>query len=280
MKGNRHDIATGKCRGVRRTPTCKCNHQHHLFDREDVIAEFSNDTFSTVFRQTIHGPGIDEPLAIIGDRPGEYTYYLHDGLGSMTALVDADGNLDGCYDYGAFGDERRNTVAFENRYRYTSREYVEPNLYYYRARYMRPDLGRFVSMDPLKTIDGTNVFFYVKNSPLFKRDPMGMATTIIMDCDLFCHCYLVIGGTTFSNPGEGGVVDHNRQGGQYSFPAEPNSTDPCSTDCRDDCIRAVWNEAQKYYHWFFSNCCDHVRLALSACNCKVPDQIKHANGGV
>jgi RHS repeat-associated protein len=104
----------------------------------------------------------------------QYTYYLHDGLGSVTALVDAAGNLDGSYDYGAFGDERRNTVALENRYRYTSREYVEPNLYYYRARYMRPDLGRFVSMDPLKMIDGTNMFGYVRNNPVEWRDPYGV----------------------------------------------------------------------------------------------------------
>jgi RHS repeat-associated protein len=113
----------------------------------------------------------------------QYTYYLHDGLGSVTALVDAAGNLDGCYDYGAFGDERKNTVMIENRYRYSSREHVEPNLYYYRARYMRPDLGRFVSMDPLKMIDGTNLFGYVQNNPIHFHDNSGK------QLDKGCECY-------------------------------------------------------------------------------------------
>ncbi len=143
-----------------------------LYDREDVIAEFSNDTFATVFRRYIHGPGIDEPLAIMGDDVGEYAHYLHDGLGSVTGVVDENGKL-GAIDYSAFGETRSNTVKIENRYRYTSREFVETNLYYYRARHMRPDLGRFISMDPLKTVDGTNMFGYVGNNPQEWVDPYG-----------------------------------------------------------------------------------------------------------
>jgi RHS repeat-associated protein len=126
---------------------------------------------------------ITPPASTPASARNQNTYYLHDGLGSVTALVDADGDLVGYYDYGAFGDERRNTVAIENRYRYTSREFVEPNLYYYRARYMRPDLGRFVSMDPLKTIDGANMFGYVQNNPVMWVDPFG-----------FYHCF-----TTFTS---------------------------------------------------------------------------------
>ncbi len=138
-----------------------------------MIAEFSNDTFATVFRRYIHGPGIDEPLAILGDDVGEYTQYLHDGLGSVTGVVDENGKL-GAIDYSAFGETRSNTVKIENRYRYTSREFVETNLYYYRARHMRPDLGRFISMDPLKMIDGTNMFGYVGNDPVNLADPSGL----------------------------------------------------------------------------------------------------------
>ena len=102
-----------------------------------------------------------------------YPYYLLDGLGSVTGIVDRDGKLQGIYDYSVFGDERRNTVRIENRYRYTSREFVEDGLYYYRARHMRSDLGRFMSMDPLGTINGPNQLFYVKNQPTKFRDPYG-----------------------------------------------------------------------------------------------------------
>ncbi len=44
-------------------------------------------------------------------------------------------------------------------------------LYYYRARYYRPDLGRFTSKDPLGMIDGTNMFIYVQNDPVIFSDP-------------------------------------------------------------------------------------------------------------
>ncbi|MCD4653816.1 RHS repeat-associated core domain-containing protein [bacterium] len=114
-----------------------------------------------------------------------YPYYLHDGLGSVTGIVDRDEKLQGIYDYSVFGDERRNTVNIENRYRYTSREFVEEGLYYYRARYMRPDLGRFMSLDPLGMVDGTNMYGYVGNNPVSFTDPSG---TGIINCIKIAIC--------------------------------------------------------------------------------------------
>ncbi len=75
------------------------------------------------------------------------------------------------------------TGSLENRYRYTNREYVESGsngteLYYYRARYYRPDLGRFISKDPLGMIDGTNMFIYVQNDPVKSGDPLGLTIWI------------------------------------------------------------------------------------------------------
>ncbi len=59
-----------------------------LYDREDVVVEYSDDQFSSLFRQYIHGPGIDEPLAILGDDPGEYMYYLEeDHIAMLPGLI-------------------------------------------------------------------------------------------------------------------------------------------------------------------------------------------------
>ena len=141
------------------------------------VESHSNDTFDTLFRQYIHGPGIDEPLAFLeGER--DYMYYLHDGLGSVTGIVSPEGKLLGIYDYAAFGEERTNTVKkIENRYRYTSREFVEGELYYYRARHMRPDLGRFMSVDPLGMVNGTNLLWYTISNPVMYKDSSGQAVT-------------------------------------------------------------------------------------------------------
>ncbi len=96
----------------------------------------------------------------------------------MTGLMNSAGSLVNTYNYKAYGESLSTTGNLENRYRYTGREYVEAGsngteLYYYRARYYRPDLGRFISKDPLGMIDGANMFIYVKNNPVSLADPTG-----------------------------------------------------------------------------------------------------------
>ncbi len=146
-----------------------------LYDREDVAVDF-NGEYGTVKTVYVNGPGIDEVLSV---RVGGVLYpVLYDGLGSVTGLMNSAGSLVNTYNYKAFGESLSATGSLENRYRYTNREYVESGsngteLYYYRARYYRPDLGRFISKDPLDMIDGTNMFIYVKNNPTMGIDPDG-----------------------------------------------------------------------------------------------------------
>ncbi|MDC1143199.1 RHS repeat-associated core domain-containing protein [Planctomycetota bacterium] len=59
-------------------------------------------------------------------------------------------------------------------YLYQGRRWdVETGLYQYRARYMNPRTGRFISHDPLGYIDGMNLYEFVGSSPLSLLDPMG-----------------------------------------------------------------------------------------------------------
>ena len=62
-----------------------------------------------------------------------------------------------------------------NKLRYTGREFDrETGLYYYRARYYDPELGRFYTEDPLGFRAGINFYAYVSNNPLIYRDPTGL----------------------------------------------------------------------------------------------------------
>ena len=58
---------------------------------------------------------------------------------------------------------------------YTGRRYdAETGNYYYRARYYSPELGRFLSPDPLGLSAGLNLYGYVTNNPLNWIDPWGL----------------------------------------------------------------------------------------------------------
>jgi len=61
-----------------------------------------------------------------------------------------------------------------NPIRYTGREMDETGLYYYRARYYSPEMGRFISEDPIRFAGGMNWYAYVENSPLNWVDPLGL----------------------------------------------------------------------------------------------------------
>ena len=66
------------------------------------------------------------------------------------------------------------TPSHPNRFMFTGREYdKETGLYYYRARYYNPQIGRFLQTDPVGYGDGMNSYRYCGNNPLSATDPSG-----------------------------------------------------------------------------------------------------------
>jgi RHS repeat-associated protein len=61
-----------------------------------------------------------------------------------------------------------------NSLRYTERDFdPETNLYFHRARYYDPSVGRFISEDPIRFKGGVNFYWYGDNAPVNWRDPSG-----------------------------------------------------------------------------------------------------------
>ncbi len=146
----------------------------YVYDGEDIILETVSDGTTTISTHYVHGPGIDEPLALV--RSGQNYFYHADGLGSIVAISDSNKAFVQRYTYESFGMLTASNPAFENPYTFTSREYDrETGLYYYRARYYDAMEGRFISKDPIGFEGGdVNLYRYVWGSPVNSTDSTGL----------------------------------------------------------------------------------------------------------
>jgi RHS repeat-associated protein len=148
----------------------------YTYDRLSILREVRG---ATTLRY-VHGPGIDEPLAV--DDGAALSYFHTDLLGSITKVTDAAGAIALTRQYDAWGNIE--VGASEPGYAYTGREW-DPviGLYYYRARFFDPRVGRFISEDPIEFKGGLNFYSYVSNRPLNRVDPLGLAEMPIVTCN-------------------------------------------------------------------------------------------------
>jgi RHS repeat-associated protein len=91
------------------------------------------------------------------------------------------------YTYEPFGGTAPSGTAASNSFQYTGRENDGIGIFYYRARYYNPVLGRFISEDPIGFLGGMNFYSYVGNDPINFSDPMGLCKDHQFD-----NCYKVL----------------------------------------------------------------------------------------
>lgn len=108
---------------------------------------------------------------------GNMLYYGYDGQGSVRMLVNGN-TVEDTYDYDGYGNLIVSTGTDNNNYRYEGQQW-DPNLglYYLRARYYDPKLGRFWTgdtdegdqEDPLSL----HKYLYCAANPINRIDPTG-----------------------------------------------------------------------------------------------------------
>jgi RHS repeat-associated protein len=144
------------------------------YDGQDVVQDKTSTNVTTEYT---NGLGIDDKVR---QKTGNTVYYFaKDHLGSTTALTDSKGALLERQTYDAYGNS---TGSTRTRYGFTGRERDSlTGLLYYRARFYDPQVGRFISEDPIGLSGGVNAFAYVENSPLNYRDPRGLWPSAILE---------------------------------------------------------------------------------------------------
>jgi RHS repeat-associated protein len=120
-----------------------------------------------------------------------FYYYHYDGLGNVRAITDASGAVVETYTYDVYGKPtihkgtgtQEHTSTGEiipesqigNPFFFTGKMFDSTTgLYYYRNRYYDPELGRFITPDPVGPVDGPNLYTYVGNNPVNYVDPLGL----------------------------------------------------------------------------------------------------------
>lgn len=141
---------------------------NYFYDANSVIVE--TDINGNVLKS--YNPGIS-----FKDQQGNKFFYLHNGKGDVSGLMDAKQELISNYTYDAFG-KTYGDIKDANNYRYVGLSDVfsddDIGLQYMWHRWYDPSTGRFISRDPLGIKGGLNLYKYAQNNPINCNDISGL----------------------------------------------------------------------------------------------------------
>jgi len=108
--------------------------------------------------------------------------YLYDGNGNVISTCDIKGEFLTKLAYSPFGEKTCGTaLAFE----FSSKSADSSGLVYYGYRYYNPEIGRWLSRDPIKEKGGNNLFCMSFNNLINYHDYLGLVGVIWDEIDRF-----------------------------------------------------------------------------------------------
>jgi RHS repeat-associated protein len=162
--------------GRRISKTVGENTTEFFWQRDKLIAEHQAERH----RSYIYEPDSFRPLALLegfGPKDTKPFHYQLDHLGTPQELTDSEGEIVWSAHYRAYGEIARLDVGkVDNPLRFQGQYFdAESGLHYNRHRYYHPDIGRYLTPDPVKLAGGINAYLYVPN-PTGWVDPLGLST--------------------------------------------------------------------------------------------------------
>ena len=154
--------------------------------RLSIVTEKSGGTVVSQRRFVWCGPQICEELDSNNNvvnrffyageqRQGSIYYYFSDHLGSVREFVDGASAVRAEYSYTPFGAKTRRQGDLDSNFGYTYLLNHQPSgslFATYRA--YDPGSARWLSRDPSGEAAGLNMYSYVHNSPVARKDPLGL----------------------------------------------------------------------------------------------------------
>jgi RHS repeat-associated protein len=143
----------------------------YLWDGDNLLMEL--DGGGNRVLQYTYEPGVDRPYSV---KAGGNTYYYQlDQTGSVIGVWNTSNSKVDSYTYDPFGYTVASSGSFAQPLRWKGREFdAETGLYYMRARYYDPTVGRFISEDPIGIAAGVNPYTFADGDPVNRVDPTGM----------------------------------------------------------------------------------------------------------
>ncbi|WP_428847100.1 RHS repeat domain-containing protein [Pseudomonas tremae] len=151
-------------------------HKHFLWQGLRMLREESPGQSSLY----LYEPGSYAPLARVDQKEGEAenkVYYFHtDQIGTPLEMTDAEGQIVWQAKYRAWGAVEKLVVnEVEQNLRFQGQYFdAETGLHYNTFRYYDPEIGRFITQDPIGLDGGFNLYQYAPNTQSW-IDALGLA---------------------------------------------------------------------------------------------------------
>jgi RHS repeat-associated protein len=121
------------------------------------------------------GGGIGSIL--YSDRGATREHFTYNAVGHTVALTLQSGSVSKSDLYEAYGNIVASTgSSSNNRLANTKERSFTLGLDNHGFRYYDPEIGRYITRDPIGYGDGLNVYLYVRNNPINHIDPLGLKT--------------------------------------------------------------------------------------------------------
>ena len=152
--------------------------EEYLYQGQNEIGALRNGELVEL-RLLGAGKGAEIGASIAFELQNQLYIPLHDPNGNVVTLLNSSGEVAESYRYSAFGEKTVNGVQSDsqigNPWGFASKRYdSETGFIYFGRRHYDPEIGKWLTPDPIGYADGPNLYAYLHNNPLNAIDLYGL----------------------------------------------------------------------------------------------------------